>query len=193
MDSARTVAQVESIQVVRQGQNGWDAVAREFNNWAVENSRPKREVKPLKAKYDYLVRLASEKPTGKATVPWYLEKAGKVEKRIQERSNTGELNDDEDNAVVEGSGSVVDAGSDDEDAHVGDGGSASATSDSDSDALGGAMREWPTSRMPHHPPPVVHRLKTSLVQSQLHLTLPLGTLEKMHGLLVSWLKMRLAV
>ncbi|KAI0367322.1 hypothetical protein BV20DRAFT_1054952 [Pilatotrama ljubarskyi] len=118
------------------GQNGWDAVARQFNEWAILNGRPKREVKPLKAKYDNLVRLASEKPTGKATVPWYLEKAGKIERRIQERSNTGELDDDEGNAVVE-DGGQADADSDDEDAQAADD-AGTATSDSGEELLGGA-------------------------------------------------------
>ncbi|CDO71082.1 hypothetical protein BN946_scf184844.g86 [Trametes cinnabarina] len=75
------------------GQHAWQKVAMKYNKWALKNSRPKREVKPLKAKYDNIVRLASEKPTGATEIPWYMEEALKIEASISEKSHTQEFRD----------------------------------------------------------------------------------------------------
>ncbi|CDO77118.1 hypothetical protein BN946_scf184592.g14 [Trametes cinnabarina] len=75
------------------GQQAWQKVAEKFNKWALKHGRPKREMKPLKAKYDNIVRIGSDKPTGATEVPWYIEEALMIETLVNEKSHTQEFND----------------------------------------------------------------------------------------------------
>ncbi|KAI8989205.1 hypothetical protein BD414DRAFT_536503 [Trametes punicea] len=75
------------------GQDAWQKVTAKFNKWALKHGRPKREMKPLKAKYDNIIRIGSDKPTGATEVPWYIEEALMIETLVNEKSHTQEFND----------------------------------------------------------------------------------------------------
>ncbi|EIW51376.1 uncharacterized protein TRAVEDRAFT_41095 [Trametes versicolor FP-101664 SS1] len=73
------------------GQNAWQRITDDFNSWARENGRPPRTQKPLKTKYDTLVR--TPKPTGSASVPANVERAWEIEEHINEKIHLGVLDD----------------------------------------------------------------------------------------------------
>ncbi|KAI0692693.1 hypothetical protein C8T65DRAFT_711342 [Cerioporus squamosus] len=73
------------------GQNAWAEVTRRFNAWAEENGRPSRTQKPLKTKFESLVR--TPKPTGNAEIPPHIERAYEIERLINEKVHTRELDD----------------------------------------------------------------------------------------------------
>ncbi|KAI0708973.1 hypothetical protein C8Q76DRAFT_799015 [Earliella scabrosa] len=75
------------------GQVSWQAVTDEFNQYADENDRPHRTLKPLKTKFEALAR--TPKPTGTAEVPPHVERAYEIEQLINERIHTRELNDED--------------------------------------------------------------------------------------------------
>ncbi|KAH9000058.1 hypothetical protein EDB92DRAFT_1812500 [Lactarius akahatsu] len=43
---------------------GWEAVKKEYNEFATENNQHERDIRSLKQKFDKLVNTAMEKPTG---------------------------------------------------------------------------------------------------------------------------------
>ncbi|RDX46394.1 hypothetical protein OH76DRAFT_1485628 [Lentinus brumalis] len=75
------------------GQNAWGQVTRRFNEWAEQNGRPPRTQKPLKTKFETMVR--TPKPTGNAEIPPHIERAYDIEHSINEKVHTRELDDGE--------------------------------------------------------------------------------------------------
>ncbi|KAH9902532.1 hypothetical protein C8Q73DRAFT_785196 [Cubamyces lactineus] len=75
------------------GQTSWQRITDRFNNWARDNGRPPRTHKPLKTKYDGLVR--TPKPTGSASVPPNVVRAWEIKEQINERIHLGVLDDAE--------------------------------------------------------------------------------------------------
>ncbi|KAI8981130.1 hypothetical protein BD414DRAFT_529972 [Trametes punicea] len=79
--------------VLPTGGDGWERVRAIFNAWAKRHGRPVRETKPLKNKFEALSR--TRKPTGKATLPWYVKVAKKLDHRINGKVELHELDDSE--------------------------------------------------------------------------------------------------
>ncbi|CDO77375.1 hypothetical protein BN946_scf184787.g24 [Trametes cinnabarina] len=83
-------------EVLPMSPDAWQDVANRFNARAEDQGRPKREVRPLRLKYDaQLVREASKKPTGKTRMPRHLRRVLRIERKINTKSHVGELDDDE--------------------------------------------------------------------------------------------------
>ncbi|TFK80570.1 hypothetical protein K466DRAFT_569567, partial [Polyporus arcularius HHB13444] len=75
------------------GQSSWEEVTRLFNAWAKDNGRPTRTQKPLKTKFESLVR--TPKPTGDAEIPPHVERAYEIEELINERIHLRDVDDDD--------------------------------------------------------------------------------------------------
>ncbi|KAJ7653533.1 hypothetical protein DFH06DRAFT_1133697 [Mycena polygramma] len=73
------------------GQKGWKKVARRYNSYARDASRPERDDKSLAAKFKALVK--TKKPTGSGHCPPEIKRAVKIEGLIYERAGTREVSD----------------------------------------------------------------------------------------------------
>ncbi|KAJ6527142.1 hypothetical protein B0H19DRAFT_1385536 [Mycena capillaripes] len=75
------------------GAKGWKALTINFNQWAIENERPERDVKSLETKYRQLLR--KKKPTGEGHCPSDVKRAHQIEALINQKADTRELSDSE--------------------------------------------------------------------------------------------------
>ncbi|KAH9067966.1 hypothetical protein EDB83DRAFT_2519052 [Lactarius deliciosus] len=90
-------ATVELLKIVEKhlpiGSGGWEAVKKEYNEFATENNQHERDIRSLKQKFDKLVNTAMEKPTGEANRSLLLEAALRVHEKLQNKSGTAVLLD----------------------------------------------------------------------------------------------------
>ncbi|TBU38995.1 hypothetical protein BD309DRAFT_1083699 [Dichomitus squalens] len=75
------------------GQAAWAETTKDYNKWAQANGRPARTEKPLKTKFDTLVR--TPKPTGDAEIPPHVERAWEIEQLINQKVHLRMLDDSE--------------------------------------------------------------------------------------------------
>ncbi|KAJ7224204.1 hypothetical protein GGX14DRAFT_350570, partial [Mycena pura] len=73
------------------GGRGWEKVTKEYNMWAVKHSRPEREWKSLKNKFDSLVK--TTKPTGDAECPPEVKEAKRIDQMISSKSGSHSVRD----------------------------------------------------------------------------------------------------
>ncbi|KAI0635273.1 hypothetical protein C8Q77DRAFT_1054865 [Trametes polyzona] len=74
------------------GQNGWNRVCDAYNQYAVKNARPKRDVHALRQKYYRLVN--TQKPTGDPNCPDTVRMAKRIDQDIEAQVHYVVLNDD---------------------------------------------------------------------------------------------------
>ncbi|KAF8160048.1 hypothetical protein B0H34DRAFT_705969 [Crassisporium funariophilum] len=84
------------------GPDGWEAVAKEYNKWALKNGSLKRDKTLLRHKFDAIVKTASEKPTGEGERLELYTKALLANNEIITQSSMITLDDDasEKNGVI---------------------------------------------------------------------------------------------
>ncbi|KAF9480325.1 hypothetical protein BDN70DRAFT_931797 [Pholiota conissans] len=89
------------------GQNGWKRIHEKYSAWAIKHGHSSRDAKSLEAKFKLMVK--TKKPTGSGKRPETITRAKAIDKLINEKVGTRNLNDSEiDNDEEEGYTSDLD-------------------------------------------------------------------------------------
>ncbi|KAL0056664.1 hypothetical protein AAF712_016729 [Marasmius tenuissimus] len=87
------------------GRRGWEEVLCLYNEWAKRNGFPERQLRPLQTKWNHMVRVATEHPTGDGERLQIYEDVLTADSAANERVACGDLQDedsgDEDGDVIE--------------------------------------------------------------------------------------------
>lgn len=95
------------------GGKAWNSAADDYNQWAEENGRPVRTAKSLELKFKQLVK--TSKPTGDAECPPHVQRAHEIEKLMNEKAGSRDLDDGD---IVDASDAIVITSDEEDDKHV---------------------------------------------------------------------------